>query len=183
MADLIARSPCEGLLPMSVGTVTLTEINPVYLSSLSASAGNEVGLSESLLSTHGVALPKPNRSTAKKGVRAIWFGHNQIMLMGSAPDTSLGKFASVTDQSDGWAVVQIEGSQAEAVLARLVPIDLRQSTFKRGHCARTTVQHMQASILRLGEQSFQIMVFRSMAQSLVHDLSSAMRMLDARANA
>jgi sarcosine oxidase subunit gamma len=39
---------------------------------------------------------------------------------------------------------------------------------------------MMASITRIGAQSFQIMVFRSMARTLVHDLKTAMEAVAAR---
>jgi sarcosine oxidase subunit gamma len=59
-------------------------------------------------------------------------------------------------------------------------VDLRPQVFKRGHTLRTELKHMMASITRIGAQSFQIMVFRSMARTLVHDLKTAMEAVAAR---
>ena len=102
------------------------------------------------------------------------------MLIGPEPDASLGEYAALTDQSDGWAVVRLEGKGAGDVLARLVPLDLRPASFKRGHSARTDLAHMMASLTKVGENAFQIMVFRSMARTLVHDLKTAMEGVAAR---
>lgn len=102
------------------------------------------------------------------------------MLIGAAPDKGLLELAGVTDQSDAWAVVEISGNGVEEVLARLVPMDLRGATFKKGHTARTMVQHMSAAITRVGPKSFEIMVMRSMARTLVHDLETAMQSVVAR---
>ena len=78
------------------------------------------------------------------------------------------------DQSDSWAVVRLQGDLAAEVLSRLTPLDLRPSVFKRGHTARSSLQHMNVSISCVGAQAFEIMAFRSMAQTLVDDLKTAM---------
>jgi sarcosine oxidase subunit gamma len=68
----------------------------------------------------------------------------------------------------------------EDVLARLVPVDLRANVFKMNHVAKTMLGHMSVTIVRTGAEAFEIMVMRSMAQTLVHDLDVAMRGLAAR---
>ena len=180
MTDLIAISPCGGFDPLSIGTVTLSETDPGTLTGIAAYDGQDKPLSAALKSVHGMAAPAPGRATGKEGARALWFGHRMILLQGPAPDAGLGQYAALTDQSDGWAVMRLEGADAADVLARLTPIDLRESQFKRGHTARTELAHMMASITRLGPQSYQIMVFRSLANTLVHDLKTAMKSVAAR---
>ena len=101
-------------------------------------------------------------------------------FLGPELGPKLAKIAAVVDQSDAWAIVRLEGADAEDVLARLVPVNLRRSAFKRGHTLRSNLYHMMASITRIGNNSFQIMVFRSMAETLVHDLSVAMQSVAAR---
>ena len=137
-------------------------------------------LSEALQQAHQLALPKPRRSTGKGDVRCIWFGRDEVLLAGPAPHSDLAKHAAVVDQSDAWAAVSLSGEAADDVLARLVPVDLRIRHFKSGHTARTMVQHMTASVTRIGDNSFLILVFRSMAGTLVHDLKSAMEAVAAR---
>ncbi len=174
MDKLIATSPCEGLLPLTVGNVTLSEVDAGFITSVAPFKGKEKSLSEAMKSAHGMAYPAANRATGKAGARAIWFGHSQAMLIGPAPDESLADHAAVVDQSDAWAVVRLEGDRAEDVLARLVPVDLRATHFKRGHTVRSLLFHMTASITRVGDSAFQIMAFRSMAETLVHDMKRAM---------
>ncbi|MDA7967167.1 sarcosine oxidase subunit gamma [Ruegeria sp.] len=180
MDNLIAKSPCDGLLPLTVGTVTLSEEDAGEVHSLAPFKGQDKALSEAMKTAHGMAFPAANRATGKAGARAVWFGPAQAMLMGPAPDAALADHAAIVDQSDAWAIVRLEGDAAEAVLARLVPLDLRVAQFKRGHTARSLLFHMTASITRVGENAFQIMVFRSMAESLVHDLKRAMEGVAAR---
>ena len=180
MVELVAKSACAGLVPLQIGEVALTEEVPGALTSLMPWRGQEAALGAALDSAHGLALPAPGRSTGKDGARLIWFGKGQYLLIGPAPDPALAAHAALTDQSDAWAVVRLEGAGAEDVLARLVPVDLRRAGFKRGHTVRSALQHMMTSITRLGPQAFQVMVFRSMAQTLVHDLKTAMEAVAAR---
>ena len=180
MADLIARTPCEGLLPLNIGGLSLSEETPGAMTLVIALKGRQKALSGALKSAHGMAFPAPNRATGRAGGRAVWFGSGQAMLIGPAPDATLGEHAALSDQSDAWAVVRLDGAGAADVLARLVPVDLRGGSFKRGHTARTQCAHMNASLTRVGEGVFQIMVFRSMAVTLVHEMKTAMEAVAAR---
>ncbi|MCE8009370.1 sarcosine oxidase subunit gamma [Aestuariivita sp.] len=180
MVDLIAKSPCDGLLPKTMDGISLTEVEMTSITSVAPFKGREGALSEALKTAHGMAFPAPNRATGKEGARAVWFSRGQAVLIGPEPDVALGRFAALTDQSDAWSVVRLDGEGVEEVLARLVPIDLRPQSFKRGHTARTQLMHMTASITRVGERAFQIMVFRSMSATLVHDLETAMEGVAAR---
>lgn len=180
MAELIEKSPCEGLLPVTHGDVTLSEMEMTCLSSLAPFKGQGVALSDALKEAHGMALPAVNRATGKEGARALWFGQGQVMLIGPEPASSLADHAAMTDQSDAWAMVRLQGDGAEDVLARLVPVDLRPAVFKRGHSLRTELQHMMVSITKTGDSTFLILAFRSMAHTLVHDLETAMRGVAAR---
>ncbi|GLQ25984.1 sarcosine oxidase subunit gamma [Sulfitobacter pacificus] len=179
MVELKERSACAGLVPLSLGAVTVEEAGFAPMASLSA-FGDTSGLSAALERAHGVKLPAAGRSTGKGGLRCLWFGRDEVMLIGAAPDAALADHAAVVDQSDAWAVVNISGAGAVDVLARLVPLDLRAGTFKRGHTARSQLGHMNASITRTGPESFQIMVFRSMAGTLLHDLKQAMAAVASR---
>ncbi len=173
MVELKETSACAGLLPVTYGSVTLEEMTVEHMTSLSP-LGDASGLSDALDNAHGMALPAPNRSTGKDSARCIWFGRDEALLIGPAPDDALRKLGAVVDQSDAWAVVRLQGLGAVDVLARLVPVDLRDGAFKQGHTARTQLGHMHASITKLEPDQFMIMVFRSMAGTLVHDLKQAM---------
>ncbi|MCR9126809.1 MAG: sarcosine oxidase subunit gamma [Rhodobacteraceae bacterium] len=180
MLELKPKSACDGLLPLSVGAFSLTEEPVGRITALAPLRGRAADLSDTLSRAHGMALPSVGRATGKAGARAIWFGLHHSLLMGPDPDPALAAVASVTDQTDAWAVVRLDGPGAETVLARLCPVDLRAAVFKRGHTARTQIMHMPGSVTRLSERAFQIMVFRSMAGTLVHDLKSAMEAVSAR---
>lgn len=179
MANLLARTPCEGLLPVTIGSVTLSEVVIERMAAVAPFKGKEGAVSAALKEACDIVFPAPNRTSSKGDARAVWAGQGRANVIGcDLPD--LSGLAAVTDQGDGVAAVKIEGDGAEAVLARLVPLDLRAATFKRGHTARSLVNHIAASITRLGPKSFEVMVMRSMAQTLVHELTEAAEGVAAR---
>ncbi|SFS68629.1 sarcosine oxidase subunit gamma [Sulfitobacter marinus] len=179
MAELKARTACGDALPIVIGAAQLTELDLGPVTSVTA-WGSQQELSAAMKAAHGMAFPKPNRSGSKNAARCIWFGRNQALLIGAAADASLGEHAAIVDQSDAWCAVSLSGEATEAVLARLVPVDIRRAEFKRGHTVRTQVGHMPASITRTGPDSFMILVFRSMATTLIHELKQAMQSIVAR---
>jgi sarcosine oxidase subunit gamma len=76
--------------------------------------------------------------------------------------------ADCIDHSDAWAIVRLDGSDTSAILVRLTLIDLRAWMFKRGHTTRTLIGHITGGVTRLGVQSFEAMVMRSMVGTLVY---------------
>lgn len=180
MVELVAKSPCAGLLPLAIGDVQVVEVDLGVLTSIAPYAGQVGAASDALKAAHAMAFPQANRTTGQEGARVIWFGRDMALLAGPPCDASVAEHAALTDQSDAWASVVVSGAAAEDVLARLVPIDLRQAHFAPGHSARTLVKHMAASITRTGPDSFLILVFRSMARTLAHDLKEAMEAVAAR---
>jgi len=180
VVDLVARTPLAGLVPLSVGSVTLSEVDPGHLTSVAHFRGREAALSEALRTAHGMAAPAPGRMSGREGARALWFGRQTFLLAGPVPDAGLAEHAALSDQTDGWAMARIEGRDAAAVLARLTPLDLRGDIFRRGHTARTDLAHMAASVSRLGTEAFLVMVFRGLAGTLAHEVRTAMEGVAAR---
>ncbi|MCA0869633.1 sarcosine oxidase subunit gamma [Seohaeicola saemankumensis] len=180
MAELIARSPCGGLLPLTIGELSLTEEPPEPMTLIMPFRGQTGAVSKAMTAAHGLGFPEPGRIAGEGDAKAIWFGRGKAMLVGVEPDRSLTGLAAMSDQSDAWAVVRLTGPQSEAVLARLVPVDLRAPVFGPGQTVQSQVMHMTGSISRIGAQAFRIMVFRSMAATLVHDLKTAMEAVVAR---
>lgn len=176
MAELIAKSPCAGLLPRTIGTCTIEEVDLGVLTSVAPYNGG----ADPLSGPHGMPFPAPNRATGDDGARAIWFVRGVALLAGPAPDPALAEQAALTDQSDAWACVTLTGPDAEDVLARLVPVDMRAGAFEPGHTMRSQLQHINVSITRTGADTFLILGFRAMAGTLVHDLVEALESVAAR---
>lgn len=175
MTDLKVKSPFEGRLPVTHSNVSLSEMDAGWITSLMPFAGQKKAASDALKIAHGMAFPMPGRATGRAGGRAIWSGQGQAFLLGPKADISLSETTAMTDQSDGWVVMVLEGAGARDVLARLCPLDFRPQVFKRGHTARSLIGHMNASVTRIGAQAYMIMIFRSVALTAVHEITDAMK--------
>lgn len=177
MPDLIAKSALSGQ-SVTLGGVTLAELAVGPITSVAVLPGGSAAVAKGLKPL-GLTFPAPNTLSAKKGARLIWTGRDQAFLIGVTAPVLEG--AALTDQSDGWTVLGLDGAGASDVLARLVPVDLRLQAFSAGAVCRTQLNHMNVVLLRSGSTSFEIMVFRSMARTAWHELHDALQMLAARA--
>ena len=177
MAKLIAKSSAGDALPVTIGGLTLSEEAPAAITCIAPFNGQQVAVSKALKQAIGAEFPAPNRATGKAGARVVWSGLGQAMVLG-APVQIDG--AACSDQSDGWTCLSLKGVQARAVLARLTPLDLRPDIFKRGHAARSLLGHMNAIFLRSGAERYDMLVFRSMTHTAVHELTEAMTSVQAQ---
>ena len=180
MVELVANTPLDGVSPLTVGSVTQAEVELGTLTSVAPFAGQSAAVSKALQAAHGVSFPPANRISQSDNARVIWFGRETALLIGPSPDASLQNISATTDQSDAWASVTLSGADTEAVLARLVPLDLRLAHFPEGQAARSLLGHMNAMLARTGAEEFLILVFRSMAGTLLHDLKTAMENVASR---
>ncbi len=177
MPELIAKSALDGR-SLTLGTVTLAEVETGPITSVAVFPGAAKAVAKGLKAI-GLAMPAPNTFAGKNGARIVWAGRDQAFLIGVAPPSLEG--AAVSDQSDGWVVLEVGGAGAVDVLARLVPADLRLAAFPVGRAIRSQLNHMNVVILRGGDHAFEIMVFRSMARTAWHELETTMHMVAARA--
>jgi len=181
VADLTVSDTFAGLgLPFAIGNCRLEAAAAEPIISVSPFSG-QVDTVERALRGIGLGFPEPGQVLAAGAVRAVWAGRATVFLMGGAPPDCLADHAALTDQGDGWAGLRLSGTDAEAILARLVAQDVRHAAFPPESAARSQLNHMPCLILRVTETVFEIYVFRSMAGSAVHELSEAMRNVAARA--
>lgn len=174
MADLLPSPPLDHP-PLSMGSATLAVAAPGPITSIALYPGGNV---DKALKPLGLAFPAPNRFTESGAARLVWTSRDQAFLIG-APAPSIE--AALTDQTDGWAAFTLDGQGAEAVLARLVALDLRAAAFPQGHAARSGLNHLPMVLLRTGAEAFLILTFRSMARTAWHELEAAMTGIAARA--
>jgi len=167
VARLIALSPFGDALPFEEGGVAVTEVDP-----------GPVTLVERLKAgTAPKDMPRPGEVRVVAGARWLWCGPGRALVLGEAPEGP----GALVDQSDAWAVARLDGPGSRDVLARLTPLDLRPGVFGEGRTARTLLGHMTGQITPLGPDAYELMVFRSMAGTLVHDLRRAAGFVAGRA--
>ncbi|MCG6885441.1 MAG: sarcosine oxidase subunit gamma [Silicimonas sp.] len=173
MADLIARPATHGLLPIEIGSVVLEDAQPEAITWIAPYNRKKSAVTRTL-----GGFPGPGQVVEVKAGRALSVGPGQALILGAPAACD---DAAVVDQSDGWTVVALDGAAARDVLARLTPLDLRDSALSENATARTLLGHMTASITRTGPYRYELMVFRSMTQTLIHELTRAMKHVAARA--
>ncbi|MGI3167990.1 sarcosine oxidase subunit gamma [Pseudooceanicola sp. C21-150M6] len=175
MADpitLTAVAPGSGL-PLRHGAMTLTlrETGPV--TSLAAVPTGQGALAEAL-TAQGLTLPEVGRMAASEAGTTLWFGRNLWLLMGVVAEADVTEAAATTDQSDAWTWLDLTGPVGAEVMARLVPVDLRDSSFPTGSVIRTTLHGMMVAVFRESGDVLTIGVFRSMSGTLVRTVAEAM---------
>ena len=181
VAKLIAKNVFADMgLPMTSGRCTLSAGAADPLFSVAPFVGQAKAMAKALKPL-GLTFPAPGTVSAKGLARLAWAGRGMAFLIGAEPPAPLADCAAVTDQSDGWSCLTLQGAGAEDVLARLITIDPRLAAFAVGTCAKVMLNHMQSLILRTGADSFDILVFRSMTRTAAQELHHAMDTTAARA--
>lgn len=82
--------------------------------------------------------------------------------------------AAVIDVSSAWTIVEVAGANAEALLASGCSLDLHESNFPVGQCARGLISHVGVVIYRReAGDGYHILVDRSLAADLWNWLHGA----------
>jgi heterotetrameric sarcosine oxidase gamma subunit len=178
--ELIAKSALAGHAPLTLLGTTLAEGVVAPITSIAPFPGRMAQLNAALAPL-GLAFPPPNTQSINGDTRLLWTGRDQAFLIGATAPNALTEYAALTDQTDGWAILTLQGPAATDALMRPVPLDLRASAFPVGRTARAPLNHMQAILTRTGPDAFEVLVFRSMARTAWAELAEALEVLAARA--
>ena len=175
VSPLAAMPPFRG----AVSLIELTGLGALCLRGGGALFLNAVGRSLRL------SLPvRPNRTTSRNGLLALWLSPDEWMLRmpiervtdcaAALRDVLAEQHAAVVDVSDRSALVRLSGADGRNVLASGCPLDLHSRAFRPGHCARSL--YLKAGILihQVDEiPTYDIQVQRSVAEYLWHALVEA----------
>ncbi len=145
--------------------------------------GQMLALEQRVLAHFGIELPRAPRRATSAGIAfaatapEAWLATSN--LHGNAFAVALreviGDLASISDQSDAYAILRLAGTQLRDTLAKIVAIDLHPRAFGPGAVASTMASQIGATLWRLeddadGSPVFEIAVPRSLAQSFWHAL-------------
>ena len=174
--------PLGGRAPLveEVGPVRLTEVVDVALASLAARLGREEEVARRAAAA-GIPLPGPGRAEQGAAWGALWLGPSQWMLeapLASHEDVAahlgpvFGDAASITEQTDAWARLDVEGPLAP-LMERLCNLDL--AAFGPGSATRTLMEHVGVLAIRRAPDRVSLLAGRSFAGSLHHAVAAAAR--------
>lgn len=90
----------------------------------------------------------------------------------------LAGISSVTDQSSGYALFEVAGPAARALLQSGLSIDMNPSAFPEGRAATSVIEHIGVILWCVGPEIFHLATFRSYATDFHRWLAAA-----AKANA
>ncbi len=185
MHNLTAITALGGQEPRvdSIGDATLRENTNLALASVHARLGSELAARKTLMTVLGSDIPDVGKSTAAVPISAFWTATDQWMFCAPydthetmAADLAMqfAGVASVTEQSDAWAVFDLSGDGIKSVMELLCPINMR--AFDYGDATRTSIHHLGCFVVHLpAHDGFRIIGPRASAGSLHHAIITAMR--------
>jgi heterotetrameric sarcosine oxidase gamma subunit len=189
-SPLVALSALDGIaVPGRIGrlagaaAVTIGERIDLGLATVMVRKGRQGDLAVAAERAYGVMLPAGSRLAPGPKAGFIgtgpgqWFVVSETLRNGALARDLAENFrglASISDQSDGRAVVRISGAKARDVLARGLPIDLDPRVFKPGDAATSLISYIGVQLWQVDENpTFDIAVFRGFAQSFWGWLSAS----------
>lgn len=115
---------------------------------------------------------------AKSSIRKA--GFRQWFVAGDEPlvPASLAALAAalvgkayVMDQSHGRVRIGVSGRSSRVLLSKGTAVDLDPAVFPEGSSVMTMVGHLSVQVVRTGDESFELTVLRSFAESLWDELT------------
>jgi len=180
---LIARPPFAGMTagPSTNLGVTISDRDGLGIATILARKGRIAALAQRMREQFSIELPQGPHRTAAGHLALAGTGPGAWLATSSRGGNAfaqtlretIGEVASVSDQSDGYAVLRLSGPKVRDTLLKLVPVDVHPRTFKVGNVASTVASHMGVTLWRLedgndGASMFEIAIFRSLAASFWH---------------
>jgi sarcosine oxidase subunit gamma len=162
--------------------VVLSEVRDFDLVLILAQRGKWAATAKAIKAHFGVAAPTAPKAVAGKETTIIWSGADQVMALSSRKDATppldrlnqaFEGIASLSDQSDGRALIRISGPDATKALAKISSLDFHDSIFPVGAAATTSIDHTTVNLWRSSDGAdgfpvFNLLVFSSFADSLWH---------------
>lgn len=184
MADftLTSAPPLAGY-DQRFGDIRLSAPADQAIVSIALPLGGEKAALRAIADAYGTDLPAIGKTAATPGGTLLRLAPDQafVLFQRATPDAvdhvagKLGETVYLTDQSDVWCALSIEGAGVRDVLARICPLDLHPDVFAIGDVARTVMEHLGAIILRTGAEAFLLLSASSSAQSFQHAVEVSIR--------
>ncbi|MGB8314704.1 MAG: sarcosine oxidase subunit gamma family protein [Aestuariivirga sp.] len=121
-----------------------------------------------VIARKGKAKALADALKAWRGARVQWAGAEQYFVLDKPCGEAAKKLeglASCSDQSHGRVIIRIEGPKVRNVLGKGTPVDLHESEFETGKSALTQMAHVGVHLTRVGNDAFELSVFRGFSES------------------
>lgn len=176
---LRALSAFDGF-SQTMGATQIREITPVTIVSIATPLGGHQKLTTLLEKTIGLPLPSIGEiHRFEQSLAVLGLQSDQCFMVSFAeqPDpantlkSSLGDAGYLSDQSDSWVILEIDGPLSRSALERICPIDLAKGVFTENTVARTSMEHLSVIIEHPGPLCFRLYSPRSSAHSFLHAIT------------
>ena len=161
----------------------LREISGHAIIAVTMANGATRGFNTAMKKLFGEAAPAPNRMVTAGKTRIIASALDQVFVVEKTdPQTleeklinGLGKHATVTNQSDGWVMLEYAGSRVHEGMERVSLNDTSIDAFPVGAVMRASIEHVNGIVCRekakRGEgDRFLLLTQRSSAASFLHGI-------------
>jgi sarcosine oxidase subunit gamma len=175
-----------GLGSGAVPGVTAVVRDGLGLATVMARKGAAAALAERVRARFGLELPQVPRRAASAAVAFVGTGPGAWLAVaddgGNELEATLSReldgLAAVADQSDGYVMVRLTGSNARDTLGKLVPVDIHPRAFAVADAASTVASHIGITLWRREDEAgsvpvFEIVLFRSLARGFWEALGEA----------
>jgi sarcosine oxidase subunit gamma len=158
--------------------VTLTERFQLAICDVCAWPGAETKTANAIKRATKLALTK-TRDAVSEDAQAFRHAPGRWTVIAADPalpevlSKAAGDNATTVDLSHGRTVLRIDGRQSRQVLSKLFPIDFRSDYLPLEKGIATKHHEIFAHVQRVGDDAFDIIVFRSYARSFWHALGRA----------
>lgn len=179
----MAKLTLEGTTPLKgynqrFGDTALTEAVDLSIYSIGLALQPDAALA-SIQHNLGATWPVTGQSTTStdNSYHLLGLQSDQVFAL-SARDTTLPELDEsvyITDQSDSWVGLRIQGENSLASLERICPIDLHPQVFTVGCVTRTTMEHLAVIIICETQDSYLLLSPTSSAQSFLHAVETSIR--------
>lgn len=141
--------------------VFVSERSNVTLATVVARRNSTDTLTRRVHEVFGFEPPLEPRHVGGDGVAFAWSGPAQWLAIGEGAKgealvarlrAELSGLASVSDQTDGLAVIRLRGPDVRHLLAKGLPIDLHPRAFAPGHAAVTVLGTVRVHIWQVDAQ-------------------------------
>ena len=179
---LSPRSPLNGY-KQTFGDTSLSEVTDYGLISLAIPVGKTEIFSTKIQSEYLCAVPGPGQLAVSEryDIKLLWMQSHQYFLMGKYSEQlsvkivkqRLSDIACISNQSDSWVMLYLQGQGSTNALERICPLDLHPQSFPTGSVSRTSMEHMPTVIIKKRENQFLLLGLRSSAHSFLHAIKTS----------
>ncbi|QBK31394.1 sarcosine oxidase subunit gamma [Roseitalea porphyridii] len=158
--------------------VTLTERFALAICDVHAWPGAETKTANAIKRASGAAVTKTKDAVAETAqafqhAPGRWTVIAGDVALPEALTKAVGDNGTVVDLSHGRTVLRVDGEQSRRVLSKLFAIDFHPDAFPPQKGLATKHHEIFAQIQRVGEDGFDVIVFRSYARAFWHALTRA----------